>query len=83
MKIANRKAEPPKAARGQIARAYMYMDSNYPRYSMSRQQRQLMNAWDKQYPVDSWECKHTKKITALQKGDNEIVKSRCAAKNLW
>lgn len=83
MKIANRKAEPPKAARGQIARAYMYMDSNYPRYSMSRQQRQLMNAWDKQYPVDSWECKRTKKITALQKGDNEIVKSRCAAKNLW
>jgi deoxyribonuclease-1 len=39
MKIDNSKAEPPKAARGQIARAYMYMESNYPRYSMSRQQR--------------------------------------------
>lgn len=83
MKIANRKAEPPEAARGQIARTYQYMESNYPRYSMSNQQRQLMNAWDKQYPVDSWECERTKKITALQKGENEIVKSRCVANNLW
>lgn len=61
MKIANRKAEPPKAARGQISRAYLYMESRYSRYSMSKQQRQLMNAWDKQYPVDSWECQRTKK----------------------
>ena len=83
MKIANRKAEPPEAARGQIARAYMYMENNYPRYSMSRQQRQLMNAWDKQYPVNSWECKRTKKITVLQSGNNEVVQSRCIAKNLW
>lgn len=83
MKIANRKAEPPKSARGKIARTYMYMESNYSRYSMSRQQRQLMNAWDKQYPVDSWECERTKKIAALQKGDNEVVQERCIANNLW
>ncbi len=83
MKIANRKAEPPQAARGQISRAYLYMESTYPRYSMSRQQRQLMNAWDKQYPVERWECRRTKKIAALQKGANDIVKSRCVAKKLW
>ena len=83
MKIENRKAEPPKAARGKIARAYLYMESNYHRYSMSRQQRQLMNAWDKMYPVDAWECERTKKIMALQKGENEVVKSRCIANNLW
>ena len=83
MKIENRKAEPPEAARGKIARAYMYMENAYPRYSMSRQQRQLMNAWDKMYPVDAWECERTKKITALQKGKNEVVQERCIANDLW
>lgn len=83
MKIENRKAEPPKEARGQISRAYLYMENTYSRYSMSKQQRQLMNAWDKQYPVDSWECQRTKRITDLQKGNNEVVMSRCIAKSLW
>lgn len=83
MKIENRKAEPPKEARGKISRAYLYMENTYSRYSMSKQQRQLMNAWDKQYPVDSWECQRTKKITALQKGSNAIVQSRCVAKGFW
>ncbi len=45
MRIKNRKAQPPKEARGRIARTYMYMDKFYPRYSMSRQQKQLMSAW--------------------------------------
>ena len=39
MKIDNRKAEPPEAARGQIARAYLYMSDAYKRYSMSKSQR--------------------------------------------
>ena len=29
---------------------------------MSRQQRQLMDAWDKMYPVDQWECTRAKRI---------------------
>jgi deoxyribonuclease-1 len=40
MKIDNRKAEPPEAARGRIARTYLYMDTAYKRYSMSKSQRQ-------------------------------------------
>jgi len=44
MKIDNRKAEPPKEARGQISRTYLYMEDAYKRYSMSKSQRQLMNA---------------------------------------
>jgi deoxyribonuclease-1 len=83
MKIENRKAEPPKEARGQISRAYMYMENTYSRYSMSKQQRQLMNAWDKQYPVGSWECQRTKKITDLQKSNNEVVMSLCIALGIW
>ena len=77
MKIDNRKAEPPKAARGQIARTYLYMEGAYKRYSMSKSQRQLMNAWDKMYPVSEWECARSKKITGIQQSENKVVKSRC------
>ena len=83
MKIANRKAEPPVGARGRIARTYLYMDEAYDRYNMSRQQKQLMNAWDKMYPVGSWECQRAKKITELQKSKNIVVRSRCEARELW
>lgn len=82
MKIENRKAEPPEAARGRIARTYLYMEDTYKRYNMSKAQRQLMTAWDKMYPVDAWECSRAQKITMLQKSENNIVKSRCDALNL-
>jgi len=77
MKIDNRKVEPPEMSRGQIARTYLYMDHAYKRYNMSTSQRQLMYAWDKMYPVDTWECKRAKKISNLQKSENDIVLSRC------
>ncbi|GLR76788.1 endonuclease [Aliivibrio sifiae] len=77
MKIDNKKAEPPKNARGRIARTYMYMESAYPRYKMSKSQRQLMNAWDKQYPVSSWECKRAERIEKSQGNVNTIIKERC------
>jgi deoxyribonuclease-1 len=83
MKIDNRKAEPPETARGRIARTYLYMEGAYKRYSMSKSQRQLMNTWDKMYPVDVWECARTKKIIALQKSDNDVVMSRCNAGSIW
>lgn len=75
MKIDNRKAEPAEIARGQITRTYLYMDAAYKRYSISN----LMNVWDKMYPVDAWECSRAKKITSLQKSQNVVVKSRCKA----
>jgi deoxyribonuclease-1 len=83
MKIDNRKAEPPKAARGQIARTYLYMDDVYARYSISKSQNKLMNAWDKTHPVDAWECARAKKITRLQKNENSVVMSRCKAGGIW
>ena len=61
MKVDSKKAEPPIIARGRIARTYLYMEDAYGNYNMSKQQRQLMNAWDKMYPVDSWECERAKK----------------------
>lgn len=44
MKIDNRKAEPPEAAKGRISRTYLYMENTYKRYSMSKSQRKLMSA---------------------------------------
>lgn len=78
MKIADRKAEPPIRSRGQIARTYKYMADAYaPRYRMSRQQTQLMDAWDKMYPVDAWECTRARRIERLQGNENPFVKERC------
>jgi deoxyribonuclease-1 len=77
MKIDNRKAEPPIEARGRIARTYLYMDATYKRYSMSKTQKQLMNAWDRMYPVSTWECSRAKKIEKLQINENRIMKKVC------
>ena len=78
MKIADRKAEPPIRSRGQIARTYKYMADAYaPRYRMSRQQAQLIDAWDKMYPVDVWECTRARRIERLQGNENPFVKERC------
>jgi deoxyribonuclease-1 len=83
MKIENKKAEPPETSRGRIARTYLYMESTYKRYRMSRQQKQLMNAWDKMYPVDPWECTRARKISNLQKSENDIVKNRCQSAGIY
>ncbi|HZF62736.1 MAG TPA: endonuclease [Desulfovibrio sp.] len=83
MKISGNKAEPPARARGQIARTYFYMQDSYSRYHMSRQQEQLMQAWDKQFPVDKWECTRAKRIEALQGNENKFVKEPCQAAGLW
>ncbi|SGZ17490.1 endonuclease [Moritella viscosa] len=77
MKIDNRKAEPPESARGRIARTYLYMEDTYSRYKMSKSQRQLMNAWDKMYPVTEWECQRAKTIAQLQGNKNNVVQSQC------
>ena len=62
-----------------IARAYLYMDSTYSNYSMSRQQRQLMNAWHSRYPVEQWECERTERIKAIQGNENSVVQKSCEA----
>jgi len=77
MRVENRKVQPPERARGQIARAYLYMDLVYERFNMSRAQTQLMNAWDKQYPTTAWECTRAKRIEKYQGNSNPIMDSRC------
>lgn len=79
MKIDNRKVEPPESSRGVIARTYLYMDAAYSNYKMSRQQRQLMNAWHKSYPINEWECDRAVRIKGLQKSSNIVIEESCKA----
>ena len=78
MKIAKRKAEPPKNARGMIARSYLYMHQTYDRYAMSGQQLKLMNAWHKQLPVTQWECLRGQRIADKQGNQSAILDKSCA-----
>ena len=83
MKISSDRAEPPKYARGTIARAYKYMAYAYPIFKLSKEQERLMDVWDRQYPVEKWECVRTKRIERIQGNENPFVKQPCIEKKLW
>lgn len=69
-------AQPPERARGAIARTYFYMRDQY-HLRLSRQQTQLFTAWDKQYPVTSWECERDNRIAKVQGNHNSYVQQAC------
>ncbi len=79
IKIGNKKVVPPTHSRGQIARAYLYMEDTYKEYNykMSKSQKKLMQAWDKIYPVSDWECKRDERISHLQGNHNKFVYDKC------
>ena len=77
MPIDARKVKPPESARGRIARTYLYMQTTYKRYKMSKQQEKLMKAWDRMYTVSSWECLRAKRINKIQGNGNPIMDTRC------
>ncbi len=81
MKIRDHQAEPPRRARGEIARAMLYMDKVYGKFNLSSQQRQLAQAWNAMYPVTSEECERSARIEVLQKNENPFVKEACFAKS--
>lgn len=51
-------------------------------FSLSKQQRQLMEAWHKQYPVTKWECQRDQLIAAKQGNHNSFVTAACQKVNL-
>ncbi|HAV1497617.1 TPA: endonuclease I [Vibrio parahaemolyticus] len=77
VRIDGRKVQPPEQARGAIARTYLYFEAVYPRYSMSKAQRQLMQAWDKQYPTTKIECQRAQRIKQQQGNTNPILAKHC------
>lgn len=77
MKIEDRAVEPPEYTRGAIARTMLYMQDSYPKYRMSSAQQKLMQVWNKQYPVDQWECLRAERIERIQGNENLFVKEAC------
>lgn len=77
MRIDKKKAQPPKEARGRIARAYLYMENAYSRYKMSSSQRKLMQAWHKTYPASQWECERATIIKEIQSNTHFIYEKVC------
>ncbi|USD40838.1 endonuclease [Vibrio sp. SCSIO 43135] len=71
-----RKVMPPDRAKGSIARTYLYMSQEYG-FLLSSQQTNLMTAWNKQYPVDEWECERDRRIQKIQGNHNPFVYERC------
>lgn len=67
-----RTAEPRNEVKGLVARTTFYMFDRY-KLSMSRQQQQLLMAWDKQYPVSSWEKERDRRIAAIMGYSNPFV----------
>ncbi|MDO4936376.1 MAG: endonuclease [Sutterellaceae bacterium] len=77
MKIDGNRVEPPEYTRGVIARTTLYMAEVYPQYRLSSADRKLMEAWNKMYPVDKWECLRAERIEKIQKNENTFVKDAC------
>ena len=67
-----RAAEPRDEVKGLVARTTFYMFDRY-KLSMSRQQQQLLMAWDNQYPVSSWEKERDRRIAAIMGHSNPFV----------
>ncbi|MBM9520804.1 endonuclease [Desulforhopalus vacuolatus] len=78
MEIKDRKAEPPLNIRGDIARTYRYMDAAYPGHGIiSKKNRKLFAAWDKEDPVDIWECERERRVAGIQGNRNRFVAEMC------
>ena len=82
-KVDGNRFEPPERAKGQVARAALYMADSYPKYRLSGQQQKLFEAWDKMFLVEEWECTRAKRIETLQGNENARVKEPCKQAGLW
>ncbi len=72
-----RRVQPREEVRGRAARITLYMHDRW-NLSMSRQDRQLMCAWARQYPVDEWERERDRRIVKWQGSGNPLVSNPAA-----
>lgn len=68
-----KRAYPKEDIRGDIARTYFYMSDKY-NVRLSKQERKIMEAWDKQDPVSEWERVKNKRIEKIQGNNNSYIK---------
>ena len=72
----SRRAQPPKEARGIVARAYLYMAARYD-VRLSDAQRKLYESWNRTYAPNADECLLNRLIERVQGNDNPLVSVRC------
>ncbi len=68
-----RRVEPRPAVRGNIARAMLYMADQYPELRLYRKQRELLERWNRDDPVDRAERERNRKIARLQGKGNPWI----------
>jgi deoxyribonuclease-1 len=74
IKIENRKIQPRREIRGDVARTYLYMDWAYRGHGIiSRSNQKLFAAWDKEDPIDDWERERARRIEAIQGNRNPFI----------
>lgn len=71
-----RLAEPPAHARGIVARTYLYMADKHG-IKLAPRQRQLFEAWHRQYPVVDWECRRHTRVSEIQGDSNPLLVAAC------
>jgi deoxyribonuclease-1 len=70
--FSQRVAEPRDEVKGLVARTTFYMFDRY-NLSMSRQEQQLLMAWDRQHPITPWEKERDSRIAAIMGHPNPFV----------
>lgn len=67
-----RTTEPRDEIKGLVARVTFYMFDRYA-LNMSRQQQQVLMAWDKAFPVTEWELERDRRIAQVMGHSNPFV----------
>lgn len=57
-------AEPPDRAKGIVARANLFMADKY-QVELSKEQRRLLQKWNKQFPPDYWELQWAEEVAEI------------------
>ena len=68
----NKIVYPRAEIRGDIARIYFYMSEKY-NLKLSKQERKMMEVWDKEDPISDWERIKNKRVEEIQGNSNRFV----------
>ena len=71
-KIEERVVEPPDAAKGKVARSYLYMRDTYG-HPIGSTQLRIFEAWDRQFPPTNWELQRNRKIASIAGVENRFI----------
>lgn len=82
-KIKGRFFEPPDRAKGQVARAALYMNQKYENLNLGQRELELMQSWNRRFPVVKEECIRAKRIERIQKNENPFIKGPCQEAGWW